>query len=165
MSAHINDRRLYRSRSDRMISGVCGGLGQYFSIDPVIIRLAFVLVTLAGGAGLLAYIILALVVPEEGAGATGQDALRQNAEGLRSDAETMTDNLRADATTMASDLRTGRNRELGGLILVGIGLYFIAHNLGLLDWLGWWFNWGTLWPLILIGLGVAILLRRNRDNA
>lgn len=58
-------RRLYRSQRERMLFGVCGGLAEYFNIDPTIIRLLFVVATLAGGPGLIIYIILALVVPED----------------------------------------------------------------------------------------------------
>ena len=58
-------KRLYRSREDRMISGVCGGLGEYLSIDATIIRLIFVITALWGGAGLIVYIVMLLVVPEE----------------------------------------------------------------------------------------------------
>ncbi len=57
--------RLYRSRTDRMIGGVCGGLGKYLNIDPTIVRLIFVLALLLGGHGLLVYLVLLLVVPEE----------------------------------------------------------------------------------------------------
>ncbi|HLC35793.1 MAG TPA: PspC domain-containing protein [Anaerolineales bacterium] len=60
-----NVRRLYRSRTQRMIGGVCGGLGEYFDIDPTIVRLLFVVTALAGGPGLLAYIIMLIVVPSE----------------------------------------------------------------------------------------------------
>lgn len=56
--------KLYRSKTDRKIAGVCGGIGEYFNIDPVIIRLIFVAVCLAGGSGILAYIICAIVIPE-----------------------------------------------------------------------------------------------------
>jgi len=58
-------RRLYRARSERILGGVCGGLGKYLSIDPTIVRLIFVLLALAGGPGLIAYLILLVVVPEE----------------------------------------------------------------------------------------------------
>ena len=59
-------RRLYRSRDERMIAGVAGGLAQYFSVDPTLVRLAFVAFTLGGGGiGLLAYLILAIIVPLE----------------------------------------------------------------------------------------------------
>ncbi|NLV72508.1 MAG: PspC domain-containing protein [Actinobacteria bacterium] len=61
-------KRLYRSRTDRMIGGVCGGLAAYFDIDPTIIRVLWVVVTLMGGAGILAYLILWVVVPLESPG-------------------------------------------------------------------------------------------------
>jgi phage shock protein C len=55
---------LYRSRKDRKLAGVCGGLGEYFEVDPIIIRLLWVFLILAGGGGVLAYLIAWLVVPE-----------------------------------------------------------------------------------------------------
>jgi phage shock protein C len=55
--------KLYRSRTDSRIAGVCGGLGEYFDIDPTLIRLIFVLLALTGGHGVLLYIILWIVVP------------------------------------------------------------------------------------------------------
>ena len=58
-------KKLYRSRHDRMIGGVCGGLGEYFAIDPTLVRLLFVFAALAGGPGLIAYLIMLIVVPEE----------------------------------------------------------------------------------------------------
>jgi phage shock protein C len=58
-------RRLYRSRNERMISGVCGGLGEYLHTDPTLIRLLFVLFALAGGPGIVAYLVLLIVVPLE----------------------------------------------------------------------------------------------------
>ena len=58
-------KKLYRSRSDRQLAGVCGGLAEYFNIDVTIIRLIFVVFTILGGPGLLAYIVMAIVVPEE----------------------------------------------------------------------------------------------------
>jgi phage shock protein C len=61
-------KRLYRSRDERMISGVCGGVAKYFNVDPTLIRLLFVIFALAGGPGLIAYIILAIIVPEEPVG-------------------------------------------------------------------------------------------------
>lgn len=58
-------KRLYRSRTNRTIFGVCGGLGEYFGIDPILIRLAFILLFLFFGTGVLAYLILWLIMPEE----------------------------------------------------------------------------------------------------
>jgi phage shock protein C len=61
------NKRLYRSRSDRMISGVCGGLGNYLNIDPTVIRVLFVLVGFITGflPGIIAYLVLLFIVPEE----------------------------------------------------------------------------------------------------
>lgn len=60
-----SNKKLYRSLVDRKIAGVCGGLGQYFNIDPTLVRLLFVLGLIFVGGTLLAYIILAIVIPEE----------------------------------------------------------------------------------------------------
>lgn len=58
-------KKLYRSREDRMIAGVCGGLGEYFEVDPTLIRLLFVFGTFATGSGLLwVYLIMVIIVPE-----------------------------------------------------------------------------------------------------
>lgn len=62
---NVESRRLYRSRSDRMVSGVAGGLADYLNIDSTIVRLLFVFFALAGGPGLLVYLVMLLVVPEE----------------------------------------------------------------------------------------------------
>ncbi|MBA3660967.1 MAG: PspC domain-containing protein [Gammaproteobacteria bacterium] len=58
-------RRLYRSRQDRMIAGICGGIAAYFHTDPTWIRLLFVLLFFLGGSALLVYIVMWIVVPIE----------------------------------------------------------------------------------------------------
>lgn len=58
------EKRLVRPRAGRQLAGVCAGLADYFNVDPTIVRLVFVLATLAGGPGLILYIILALVMPD-----------------------------------------------------------------------------------------------------
>ena len=62
----MEGKQLYRSRTNRQIAGVCAGLAEYFNVDPVIVRVLFVVTALTGGPGLLAYIVLAMVMPEEG---------------------------------------------------------------------------------------------------
>jgi phage shock protein C len=58
-------KRLYRSQKERMIGGVCGGLGEFFEVDPIIFRLIFVLMLLGAGSGVLVYIVMMLIIPEE----------------------------------------------------------------------------------------------------
>ena len=60
-----NGKKLYKSSSDKKLAGVCGGIAEYFDVDSTIIRLAWVIFTFAGGAGLLAYIIAAIVMPSK----------------------------------------------------------------------------------------------------
>lgn len=57
------ERRLQRSRTEKMIAGVCGGLADYFTVDPTIVRVLWVLLTLLGGAGILLYVILWVIMP------------------------------------------------------------------------------------------------------
>ena len=57
-------KRLYKSIANRKICGVCGGIAEYFELDPTIIRLAWILFTALGGSGIIAYIVAALVIPE-----------------------------------------------------------------------------------------------------
>lgn len=57
------EKRLYKSNTNKTFAGVCGGIGEYFNIDPTLIRLVWVIFGLAGGSGLLAYIIAAIIIP------------------------------------------------------------------------------------------------------
>lgn len=58
-------KKLYRSKTDRKIAGVAGGLSEYFNIDPTIVRIGFILLALPGGPSILIYFLLWLVIPEE----------------------------------------------------------------------------------------------------
>jgi phage shock protein C len=59
------EKKLRRSRTDKMVAGVCGGLGNYFALDSTILRLVFVLLLIFAGTGLLAYLVMWLVIPYE----------------------------------------------------------------------------------------------------
>jgi len=58
-------KRLYRSKNNKIVAGVCAGIGEYFEVDPVLIRLLWVIFVLMGGSGILAYIIAWIIIPEE----------------------------------------------------------------------------------------------------
>ena len=60
----MKGKRLYRSRENAMLAGVCGGIGEFFDIDPTIVRLAWVVLGFCGGVGLWAYIIAAVIIPQ-----------------------------------------------------------------------------------------------------
>ena len=61
----MDQKRLYKARGHRMVCGVCGGIAEYFDLDPTLIRLAWALVCFLGGSGILAYIIAAIIIPSE----------------------------------------------------------------------------------------------------
>ena len=61
----MEPKRIYRSRKERWVAGVCGGLGEYLNLDPALMRLLWVIFTFFGGAGLLVYIIAWIIIPEE----------------------------------------------------------------------------------------------------
>ena len=60
----MNDKKLYKSSTDKKLAGVCGGIAEYFNIDSTLVRLGWVLFSLLGGSGLLAYIIAAIIMPD-----------------------------------------------------------------------------------------------------
>ncbi len=63
MRAAIMEKKLYKSNQNKMIDGVCGGIAEYFGIDPTVVRLIWALFSLMGGSGILAYIIAAIIIP------------------------------------------------------------------------------------------------------
>ncbi|MFP3974844.1 MAG: PspC domain-containing protein [Dehalococcoidia bacterium] len=162
-------KRLYRSRRDRMISGVCGGLAEYLEIDPVIVRIVMVLLALANGIGILAYIIMALVVPSEGSeSAKTEDTMRENASEMRGAANKLGEEIRStfgesdQAESESSESVSRNRRNFIGIILIVIGCLFLAGNFNFF----WWFSWHKLWPLIIIVAGIVLLvsaLRRRHD--
>ena len=158
------EKRLYRSRSNRIIWGVCGGLGEYFGIDPVIVRVVFGLLILANGIGILAYIILAIIVPLESSKATTpREVVQENVEDIK---ETSGEIGRGIHSTLVGDegeatesAKVRRNRlNIIGIILIVVGVLLLLGSLNLF----WWFHWGNMWPLILVAIGIVLILSARR---
>ncbi len=191
--------RLVRSRTDVVIAGVCGGLGEYFHVDPVIVRLIFVLVTLTSGIGMIIYPVLWIIMPKAPApvfpdpvpGATEQNVAfsRQSSEvqyaevssATASDASAkgtyaqygppfadsgadrpntgQTIDLRLDPavspTAMQPAVPPAPRRRLNwtGIILIGIGLLFLAEQFGI--------DADIVFPVLMIVLGGLLILRHR----
>ncbi len=121
-------KRLYLSRADKVIGGVCGGLGEYFGIDPVFIRVAAVMLVFLHGIGLLGYLIAWVVMPKQPA------------------AEVVVESQMESKVEFHS-----WNRYIPGAALVLIGLFF------LLERHYWWWHMERLWPLLVIAAGVLLI--------
>jgi len=155
-------QRLRKSGKDKMIFGVAGGLAEYFDIDPVLVRVVFALLVFSTGVGLIAYIVLAIVMPSETSVAAEQsDVVRENVEEMRDDAaragEWMGSALRREGGEGGPAAGSG-GRYLAGAVLVVVGGLLLAANFG---WLGW-FSWLKLWPLLVVAAGAIVLLGRAR---
>ncbi len=133
---------LYRSRKNRIIAGVCGGLGEYLGVDPVLIRIAWVIVSFFGGAGILAYVIAWIIIPDEKTKTSVLDDWRSG--------------KRTSVTANAEEDR--QVRYIFALFLIFIGVMFLLSNIG---WSFW--SWGYTWPAVLIVLGIIIILSRRRE--
>lgn len=132
------DKKLKRSRTDRVIAGVCGGVGEYFNIDPVIVRIVWVILAfIPGGPGFLAYLICALIIPED------DGVIYQN-------------------ENKSSGVNTNNTSIFIGLALVIVGGFMLAKII----WPQFAFKFINVfryWPLLLIILGLYIIYnQRNK---
>ncbi|MEE8352844.1 MAG: PspC domain-containing protein [Dehalococcoidales bacterium] len=156
-------RKLYRSRTDSVIGGVCGGLAEYFNVDPVIVRVITVLLIFSG-AGLLAYLILWLVVPLQGSDAAQpRDTIQANANEIKETAEGIGQEVREAFSSREQDPETAarirsRRRTWLGIGLVAVGGIILFANLN--PWS--WFRWGVMWPVPVIVVGVIVLVAARR---
>ncbi|NLZ93237.1 MAG: PspC domain-containing protein [Firmicutes bacterium] len=120
-------KRLYRAREQQMIGGVCMGIARYFGVDVTLIRLAWVIIGLAGGIGLPAYVIAWIIIPEE----PGVDEVIDIGPGQQ---------------TNPADVR------VLGLILIAIGAYLLVRQI-----FPWIFLKPYFWPLVIIAVGVMLI--------
>lgn len=141
--------KLFRSRRTRVIAGVAGGLAQYFNIDPVIIRILFVVLTVMHGMGPVIYIILWIAVPEEPfAKAYG---INTDDTAAPEGTEPKFDNLNMDSVPLEPK-KTGNGRIIAGSILILIGAIFFFDRFIPS------FDFGDIFPFIFIIAGAALLL-------
>ncbi len=151
--------RLERSNSNRVIAGVCGGIAEYLQVDATLVRVFFVIAAFAtAGLAFLGYLVLLVLMPLPG---RPTPFVRSDTPPAAS-AETPPD----DAVTAAArpvvappdPEATERRRETFGYALIALGIVFLAGTAGFFSYV----NWRLLWPLVLIGIGVLLLVQRAR---
>lgn len=99
--------RLSRSTSERMVAGVCGGLADYFNIDPVIVRLIFILVTLTSGMGLPVYILLWVIMPR-GTALPGQSSMQQSTRQFSEEVSQFGQQISQEASRLSREVLVGQ---------------------------------------------------------
>ncbi len=141
--------RLMRSETDRLFVGVCGGIAAYFGIDSVFVRLGFVLLALASGIGLLLYLVLLFVMPNE----SNFDA---------SSSKIIQDNIDQFGNDVGSGVKRVRHHPQGPTIAAGLiillGVYLLMDSFNLLSWL----NSTVVIALAFIAFGIYLISRRKR---
>ncbi len=138
-------KRMYRSRVDSKIGGVCGGLAEYFDIDPTLLRVIAVLLVFLHGTGLIAYIVAWIIMPRRPLGE--EPSVSNTAATGPNPSESQPPHTR------------GWGAAIAGMILILIGLLFLADNF----W--WWFSWHDIWPIALIAVGIFIITRGLMDRS
>ncbi len=136
----MEPKRLFKSRTNKIIAGVCGGLAEYFDVDPVIMRILFVLLAFFGGSGFILYIACAIIMPKRVIDVAGME------------------------TPVES--RSTNARKLFGIALIIGGAIVLFSNLGLFSFLHMWdISWSLVFPILLILLGMAIIYYRQAERA
>ena len=147
------NKRLYRSAKSKVFGGVAGGIAEYFDIDPIIIRLLFVIIAFAGGGGAIVYLILWIALPLEpitpftmnmGSG----EPYNAGNPGEQSTTDFSTGTSNPFEVPVKSE---NRNGLIGGIVLISLGMIFLANrfipNI----------NFHDLWPLALVVLGGVLI--------
>lgn len=138
---HESDKQLYRSETDRMLAGICGGIAEYFGWDAAIVRLTFIFIILLGGSGILAYILLWVIVP------TQSDVSKERT--LKGGTQPL-----VKQTLPKKSLSTTSAKHPGwGIFLIGVGAVLLLHNLGI----GQYLQLDRTWPILLVILGFIVL--------
>lgn len=133
---HDNIKRLYRSKKDKIVAGVAGGIAEYFMIDPIWIRLVFILLLIADGAGLIIYLIAWILIPEN----PKQSKIK----------ETDVEKAFSKISKRKKD-----NSFIFGVIIVIVGAALLMQNLFS------WFTPEVFGPLMIIILGIYLINRRK----
>jgi phage shock protein C len=144
--------RLERSRANRVISGVCGGIAEYLDIDATFVRVVMVILAFPFGVGILIYFVLLFLMPNPGeatpfvrpAGAVEPTAV---------------DPANPVTPRVVDPMVVERRRNGIGLLLVAVGVVFLLGNMGAFRFI----DWHYVWPLVLIALGVYLVAQRTRQ--
>ena len=148
--------RLERSTTNRVMAGVCGGIGEYLQIDPTLVRVFFVIAgVLTAGFAFLGYLVLLVMMPLPGRAAP---FVKNPEMAVPTDPTDPTATTRV-APAPADPAAAERRRAAFGYLLVALGVVFLLSNVGVFHIV----RWDLVWPLVFIGAGVLLLAQRIRS--
>ena len=154
----MHGERITKSKTDKVIDGVCGGLAEYFRIDPVIVRLIFVVLVFLNGIGLLLYIILVIIMPKaEQVDQPQKETIQENVQEIGERVKEAGEGL-GHAFSNKNGEKHSKRAAWFGIILILLGIFFLLENLHLIPWV----NKDLFWPVIIILVGVWLLIKRWR---
>ncbi|MDD4937885.1 MAG: PspC domain-containing protein [Candidatus Shapirobacteria bacterium] len=149
---NIHKKKIYRSKDDYILAGVCSGLAEYFEVDPTLMRVIFVLLFIGGGAGFLIYLILWLIIPKEG----GKKVKVNREENIKEFANDLSDKAQTVASEIRSEIKSSKKRgNFFGLVLIIIGVAILIEKLVPVE-----LNWDYIWPGVLVFLGFYLIVRK-----
>jgi phage shock protein C len=154
------ENRLYRSTTDKILGGVCAGLGRYFHIDPTLVRLFFVILTVAGGFGPLVYVILWIILPPEG----HTTPLGQGDQFNKAEFKERAGMMRDDLVGAVSAPNKNVVQIVGIGLIIG-GAFLVLRQIDV-PWLNWMnnINGSVIWAALILLTGVALLVRGTRGE-
>jgi len=158
--------RLYRSTTSRVFGGVAGGIAEYFDVDPIIIRMLFVVIAFAGGGGVLVYVILWIAIPQHPIippmfySGPGDPASPPPPPDTTEPATGASQAYNAEPMpTFDSKMqRNNRGGLIGGLVLITLGCIFLADRFIPR------IHFGDLWPIVLVVIGAVLIFTTFSDK-
>ncbi|MBU2444391.1 MAG: PspC domain-containing protein [Bacteroidetes bacterium] len=143
------NQKLYRSRTQKVLGGVCGGLGEYLNLDPVLVRVIFIVLAFFHGFGLILYVIMLVIVP--------QKPIVWQMPGETAPIDTST-NVSTDEAQQSTVFETSQLKQepskgkvIAGIVLIVLGVVFLFENIWPI------FDFENFFPIILVGIGIVIL--------
>ncbi len=149
------DKKLYRSTENKMLGGVCAGIAEYFDIDPTLIRLIFVLIFFAEGAGFLAYIVAWIIIPEKPVSNQENGGSDKNSS---SGSHEIVENEEIEKQSENAVHKKSSSQNIWGILMIIIGGLFLINT-----WISFIFM-ERFWPLLLIVIGLVLLLKSNKGE-
>ncbi len=147
------NKRLYRSAKSKVFGGVAGGIAEYFDIDPIIIRLLFVIIAFAGGGGAIVYLILWIALPLEPLTSFNYNMGSGQPYGTENPGEQpASDNSTGTSNPFNIPVKNeNRNSLIGGIVLITLGIIFLANRFIPT------IHFRDMWPLALVILGGVLI--------